>query len=183
MVLSPEASSETLPERVRLAKDRAKRIDSAMGVPEDPAALPVIALPKPALIRTPTIAKLVQSKQKVVNFAGKGKPILVRKPAPKRGELDCPVQPESVSAHIESTWSVRVLVYLKLLSRVDSRMCGFHLPPALLAAFIGACLFLQTRYRHGETEGNVAYRLSMSGDSSHYQGVIASWTPLCVCTG
>jgi hypothetical protein len=38
-----------------------------------------------------------------VNFAGKEKPIPVRKTTPKRGDLDSPVQPAPVSTHVEST--------------------------------------------------------------------------------
>jgi hypothetical protein len=58
---SPEASSETLPERVQFAKDQAKRIDSAMGAPEDPPSVkaPVVAPAKPVLVRMSTLAKAV----------------------------------------------------------------------------------------------------------------------------
>jgi hypothetical protein len=102
---------------VQLAKDQAKRIDSAMGitkeretvvassppVPGPLAILPAVAPARHILTRTPTQATTTRKVRKVVNFAGKERPIPVRKTTPKRGDLDCPVQLASVSAHVEST--------------------------------------------------------------------------------
>jgi hypothetical protein len=76
---------------------------SSPPMPAPLAILPAVAPAKPILTRTPTQATTTRKVRKVVNFAGKEKPIPVRKTTPKRGDLDSPVQPASVSAHVEST--------------------------------------------------------------------------------
>jgi hypothetical protein len=69
---------------VQLAKDQAKRIDSAMGVPEEieipaisppeplaPAIIPAVAPTKSILVRTPTLATTMRKGRKNVNFAAR----------------------------------------------------------------------------------------------------------------
>jgi hypothetical protein len=97
---SSTSSSETLPERIQLAKEQANRIDSAMGTSDTDRVVPQVAPPKPILTRAPTQSGVPKQ---AVRFAGKEKPIPVRKTTPKRADLDIPGQPAPVSAHVEST--------------------------------------------------------------------------------
>jgi hypothetical protein len=97
---SSTLSSESLPERIQLAKDQANRIDSAMGASDTDRVVPQVAPPKPILTRTPTQSG---APKQAVRFAGKEKPIPVRKTTPKRADLDIPGQPAPVSTYVEST--------------------------------------------------------------------------------